>query len=146
MVRVARGLRSFTANLLSGTMKPISNSLYRAVEATTSASVRWIPLIICIQISCVLSLSVLFVSHHMIGWGMYLWLWKCMQSYDKMFSYSSSPFLLVVSFVCVVFSFCDDHKFIDGSRCENSSWSSGWWRLCCLALGWIPLSNFLLGL
>jgi len=32
----------------------------------------------------------------------------------------------------VVFSFCDDHQSIDVSRCENSPWSSGWWRLCCL--------------
>jgi len=25
----------------------------------------------------------------------------------------------------VVFSFCDDHQFIDVSRCENSSGSTG---------------------
>jgi len=25
----------------------------------------------------------------------------------------------------VIFSFCDDHQFIDMSRCENSSWSTG---------------------
>ena len=55
----------------------------------------------------------------------------------KCFSYSSLPFLLVVCSVCVVFSFCDDHQFLDGSRCENSSWSSRWWRLRCLTLGWI---------
>jgi len=25
----------------------------------------------------------------------------------------------------MVFSFCDDYQFIDVSRCENSSWSTG---------------------
>jgi len=43
----------------------------------------------------------------------------------KIVFYSSLPFLLVVCFVCVVFSFYDDHQFIDVSRCENSSWSTG---------------------
>jgi len=33
--------------------------------------------------------------------------------------------------MCVVFSFCDDHQFIDVSRCEKSSWSTGkWWFRC----------------
>ena len=47
--------------------------------------------------------------------------------------HSSLPFLLFCV-MCVVFSFCDDHQFIDGSRCENSPWSSGWWRFCCIAI------------
>jgi len=28
-----------------------------------------------------------------------------------------------------MFYLCDDHQFIDGSRCEGSSWSSGRRRL-----------------
>jgi len=48
-----------------------------------------------------------------------------MQLYDKIIFYSSLPFLLVVCSVCVVFSFCDDHQFIDVKRYENSSWSTG---------------------
>jgi len=48
-----------------------------------------------------------------------------MQLYDKIIVYSSLPFLLVVCSVRVVFSFCDDHQFIDVSICENSSWSTG---------------------
>jgi len=50
--------------------------------------------------SRVMSLSVLCASHHMIGWCMYLGLWKCMQSYDKIIFYSSLPFLLVCVPVC----------------------------------------------
>ena len=41
-----------------------------------------------------MSLSVLVASHHMIGWCMYLELWKCMQLYNKIIFYSSLPFLL----------------------------------------------------
>jgi len=32
----------------------------------------------------------------------------------------------------MVFSFCDDHQFIDVSRCEKYSWSKGKWWLRCL--------------
>jgi len=32
----------------------------------------------------------------------------------------------------VVLSSCDDHQFIDVSRCEKSSWPTGWWRFRCL--------------
>jgi len=58
-----------------------------------------------------------------------------MQLYDKTFFHPSLPFMfscLCVS--CVVFSFCDDHQFINVSRCENS-----WWlqrrRRCCSLVG-----------
>ena len=48
-----------------------------------------------------MSLSVLFASHHMIGWGMYLWLWKCMQSYDKnVFPTLAYPLCLFVCSIC----------------------------------------------
>ena len=103
VVRLAGGLRYLKANLVSGRVKPIGNWFYRAVDSTTSASIRWIRLIICLRISRVLSLSVLFASHHMIGWCKYLWQWRCMQLYDKTFFYSSLPFLLVCRF-CVWFS------------------------------------------
>jgi len=42
--------------------------------------------------------------------------------------HSSLPFARLVV-MCVVFSFCDEYQFIDVSRCENSSWSTGKWSL-----------------
>jgi len=33
----------------------------------------------------------------------------------------------------VVLLFCDDHQFIDVSRSERYSWSTGKWWFCCLA-------------
>jgi len=44
------GLRCLKANLVSGRVKPIGNWLCRSVEATTSSSIWWIRLIICIWI------------------------------------------------------------------------------------------------
>jgi len=45
--------------------------------------------------------------------------------------YSSLPCLLVWLSRMGFFSFCDDHQFIDVSRCENSSWSTRkWWFHC----------------
>jgi len=40
--------------------------------------------------------------------------------------------LFVACLVCVVLSLCDDHQFIDVSRCEKHPWSSGWWRSRCV--------------
>ena len=70
----------------------------------------------------------------------------CLVVWKKSF-YSSLAFLFACV-LCVVFSFCDDHQFIDVSRCGNSSWSSGWWKFRCVAyLGSNPASSsFLLGL
>jgi len=102
-VRVARGLEHLKANIVHGRMRPIDNQLGRAVEATTSANIQWIRLIICIWISRVLSLSVLVASHHMIDWCMYLGLWKCMQLYDKPFSTLAYAFCLLYV-LCVGFS------------------------------------------
>jgi len=48
-----------------------------------------------------------------------------------LFSTLAYPYVCLCS--CVWFSsLYDDHQFIDVSRCENSSWSSRWWRFCCL--------------
>jgi len=44
------GLRCLKANHVIGRVKPISNWLCRAVEVTTSVSIRWIRLITCIRI------------------------------------------------------------------------------------------------
>jgi len=52
--------------------------------------------------SCVLSLSVLFASHNMIDWHMYLGIWNCMYLYDKQFSALAYP--LLVWLLCVWFS------------------------------------------
>jgi len=45
--------------------------------------------------------------------------------------YSSLPFACLIV-MCVDFSFCDDHQFIDVSICEKSSWSTWEWRLRCI--------------
>jgi len=55
-----------------------------------------------------------------------------MYLYDKSFPIPAYPFLLVVCSVCVIFSFCDDHQFIEVSKGENSSWSTGRWWFRCL--------------
>jgi len=53
----------------------VKNQFYLVISIwgviTTSASIRWIWLIICIRMSHVLSLSVSFASHNMIGWHMH---------------------------------------------------------------------------
>jgi len=54
-----------------------------------------------------------------------------MQLYDKTFSTLAYPFCLLVC-LCAVSSFGDDYQYVDVSRCENSSWSSGWWELRCV--------------
>jgi len=53
------------------------------------------------------------------------------QSHDKNLFTLAYPFFLFICSMCG-FSFCDNHQFIDVSRCENSPWSSGWWRFRCL--------------
>ena len=154
MVRVAEGpvlwqdngLRCLKTNLVSGRVKPISNWLCNAVEATTSASIQWIPLIICIWIivSWVLVFCLLIITCSidvcMFGYKIVC---NCM---IKCFFYSSLPFLFVCMFYVWFSSFCDDHQFIDVSIWENSSWS--WWRFRCLAcLGSDPaFQSSLLGL
>jgi len=95
--------------------------------------------------SRVSSLSVLCASHNMIGWYLHFRLWRCIWLYDKLFSALTYPSACLCS--CVWFSpFCDDHQFIDVSKCEKPSWSTEEWWLCYVArLGWFPLLGFFLG-
>jgi len=51
--------------------------------------------------------------------------------YDKSLSTLAYLFACLIV-MCVVFSFCDDHQFIDVSICENSSWSTRKWWLRCI--------------
>ena len=103
MVRVVGGLRSLKANLVSGRVKPIGNWLYRAVEATTSASIRWIRLIICIRkksVSWVL-MYCLRVITCLVDVCIFSYM-KCMKWHDKSFSTLDYHFCL---FVCSVHGF-----------------------------------------
>jgi len=118
-----------------------NNSLGRARKSTTSASICWIWLIICIRMSRVSSLSVLCASHNIIGWYLHFGLWRCIKLYDELFFALAYPSVCLLYVLHVWFSlFWDDNQFIDVSRCEKHPWSSGWWRFCRIAyLGWIPL-------
>jgi len=78
--------------------------------------------------NCVLSLSVLLIGHYMLGWIYVCLTFKpYVQLHDKTL-FTLAYLLCLLVCLCVAFSFCDDHQFIDVSKCENSSWSSGWWR------------------
>jgi len=87
-------------------------------------------------------------GHNMLGWCMQYWLWKYIWLYGKTSFGSSLPFLIWMS--CMLsFNFCDDHQFIDGSKCERYSWSTGERGFRCLVhLGWTwcVLLGFSLGL
>ena len=128
----------------TGTISSVEQ-LGRVVMATTSVSIRWIRLIIRIWMSRVLCL-VYWLK--VITWLDDVCILDCESVYNCMINpfRSSLPFLLVYV-MCVVFSFCNDHQFIDVSRCENSPWSSGWWRFRCITI-WARFrsSEFLLEL
>jgi len=47
-----------------------------------------------------LSLSVLFASHNMIGWYIFIGLWNSMDLYDKMFYTLAYPFVCCMSRLC----------------------------------------------
>jgi len=47
----------------------------------------------------------------------------------KSLSTLAYPFWLLYV-LCVVFSFCDDHQFIDVSRCEQIIINSSWNKSC----------------
>ena len=66
--------------------------------------------------------------------------------HDKIFLALAYPFVCCM-FCGVDLSLCDDHQFIDVSRCEKYSWSTGRWWLCCIAV-WAGFRfwAFLLGL
>jgi len=81
-------------------------------------------------------------SHNM--FGCYI-LFGCEMACDCLMNcfYSSLPYLLVWLSCVWFFSFCDDHQFIDVSRCERFSRLIGKWWLGCLGrLDWILLSGF----
>jgi len=127
---------------VNGRVKPIANWLCKVVEATTSASIRWIRLIICIRIivSWVLVSLLLVIT---------CWIDVCIFAFKIVCNgmiKCSSTLAYHFCFACVfvvVFFFCDNHQFIDVSRWEDSSWSSVWWKFRCLArLGSYPFLFF----
>jgi len=75
-------------------------------------------------------------GHNMLGWCVYIGLWKYIWLHDKIFLTLAYP--LLVWLPCMLFFYlCDDHQFIDGSRCERYSWSkSERWFRCIVYLGW----------
>jgi len=87
---------------------------------------NWVLVSCLLVITCLVGLCILTFKLHA-------------QLYDKPFSLCLTLFACLC--VCVwFFSFCDDHQFIDMSRCENSSKSLEWWRFRCVAcLGLDPL-------
>jgi len=77
-----------------------------------------------------------FEGHNMLGWSVYIGLWKYIWLHDEIFL--ALAYHLLVWLPCMLFFYlCDDHQFIDGSRCERYSWSTGerWYR-CIVYLGW----------
>ena len=85
-------------------------------------------------------------SHNMFGW--YIYCLDCVIACDCLINcfYSSLPYLFVWLSCMWFFSFCNDHQFIDVSRYERFSRSTGKWWLRCLAV-WAgsDLVDFLLG-
>jgi len=75
-------------------------------------------------------------------WMIYKMLGLCdgMLLFDELF-YSSLPCLFVWLSCMWFFSLCDDHQFIDVSRCERCSPSTGKRRLRCLAT-WTGLVHY----
>jgi len=88
-----------------------------------------------------------FESHNMLGCYMYIGLWKYTWLHDDNLFGSSLLFACLIA--CMLFFyFCDDHQFIDGSRCERKSWSTGErWIRYIVFLGWTSCADwaFLLG-
>jgi len=54
----------------------------------------------------------------------------CLLDYEGIYDFMIKIFLalaypLLVCLLCMLFFYsCDDHQFIDGSRCERYSWST----------------------
>jgi len=65
-------------------------------KSTTSATIRWIRLSYMYSDKSSLSLSVLFASHNMIGWHIFVGLRNSMYRYDKSF------YTLAYFFACLV--------------------------------------------
>jgi len=83
----------------------------------------------------------------MLGCCMYIGLWKYTWLHDE--SIPDCMMKVYCLIACMLFFyFCDDHQFIDGSRCERKSWSTGErWIRCIVFLGWTSCVDwaFLLG-
>jgi len=109
-----------------------------AEKSTTSASIRWIRLNYTYQDKSYRVLVYCLEGHNMLGWCMYNWLWKSVWLNDNTIFFSARAYPLLVWLLCMwFFYFCDDHQFIDVSRCERYSRSieKGWF--CCIVyLGW----------
>jgi len=114
----------------------VTHSSGWAEVSTTSASIRWIrPGYMYLDESSRV-LVYWFEGHNMLGWSVYIGLWKYIWLHDEIFLALAYP--LLVWLPCMLFFYlCDDHQFIDGSRCERYSWSTGERWLCCIVyLGW----------
>jgi len=75
-------------------------------------------------------------GHNMLGWCMYIGLWKYIWLHDKIFLALAYPFAYLIALYVVLLPF-DDHQFIDGSRCERYSrlTEKGWFH-CTVYLCW----------
>ena len=107
-----------------------------AEVSTTSASIRRIRPSYMFPDESSRVLVYRFEGHNMLGWYMYIGLWKYIWLHDEIFLALAYP--LLVWLPCMLFFYlCDDHQFIDASRCERYSWSTGerWFR-CIVYLGW----------
>jgi len=83
-----------------------------------------------------------FESQNMLGCCMYIGLWKYTWLHDENLFGFSLPFACLIA--CMLFFyFCDAHQFIDGSRCERKSWSTGErWIRCIVFLGWTSCADW----
>jgi len=89
---------------------------------TTSASLRWIQPGYMYPDESSRVLVYWFEGHNMLGWSVYIGLWKYIWLHDEIFLALAYP--LLVWLPCMLFFYlCDDHQFIDGSKCERYSWS-----------------------
>ena len=79
-------------------------------------------------------------GYNMLGWCMYIGLWKYIWLHDEIFLALAYP--LFVWLPCMLFFYLfDDHQFVDGNRCKRYMWSIGErWLRCIVYLGWTSCS------
>jgi len=118
-----------------------------AEVSTTSASIRWIRPGYMYPDESSRVLVYWLESHNLLGWCMHIGLWKYIWLHDKIFLALAYPYFWLP---CMLFFYpCDDHQFIDGSRCERYSRSTGkrWFRSNSLpGLNFMFYLGFSLGL
>ena len=110
---------------------------------STSASIRWIWLDYMYPDESSQSLVYYLRIHNMFGW--YIYCLDCVIACDCLMNYfySSLPCLLVWLSCMWFFFFCDDHQFIDVSRCERHSRSTRkGWSCCVVCLDWFSYFGF----